>query len=83
MMKVIRQFGYYGRQDMMLMDENTYGALQVFHRESHPSVFKAGFSNAAKEGLSLFGKSLLIHCFTGKRIIYTYQNISLKITPNL
>ena len=43
---------------MMLIDENTYGALQIFHRESHPSVYKAGFSNAAKEGLSLFGIKL-------------------------
>ncbi len=44
------------REDLVFVDENTYGALQIFHRESHPSTFKAVSSHAAKEGLSLFGK---------------------------
>ena len=33
-------------------------ALQIFSRESHPSVYKAGSSNSTKEGLSLFGNYL-------------------------
>ena len=37
------------------MDENSYQALQIFHKENHPSTYKAGGSGA-KEGLSLFGK---------------------------
>lgn len=36
----------------MLIDTNTLSALQVFHKEPHPSTFKLG---GAKEGLSLFG----------------------------
>ena len=31
-------------------------ALQIFQKESHPSVYKMGAGNSgAKEGLSLFG----------------------------
>ncbi len=32
--------------------------LQVFRKEAHPSVYKAG-GGGAKEGLSLFGMSFL------------------------
>ena len=32
-----------------------FSSLQIFHRESHPSVYKA--ATGAKEGLSLFGES--------------------------
>ncbi|XP_041360061.1 mutS protein homolog 5-like [Gigantopelta aegis] len=41
--------------DQMILDDTAYSALQIFHREAHPSVYKAGCSNSAKEGLSLFG----------------------------
>ncbi|XP_013398574.1 mutS protein homolog 5 [Lingula anatina] len=41
--------------DMMIIDDNTYCALQIFQKELHPSVYKSGSWNSAKEGLSLFG----------------------------
>ena len=31
-------------------------ALQLFQREVHPSVYKAGVGNSGKEGLSLYGE---------------------------
>jgi len=34
-------------------------ALQIFQKESHPSVYKMGAGNSgAKEGLSLFGNGI-------------------------
>uniref|UniRef100_A0A914XL75 Uncharacterized protein n=1 Tax=Plectus sambesii TaxID=2011161 RepID=A0A914XL75_9BILA len=42
-------------EEMVEMDECTYKALQIFHEDNHPSVFKAGKSGGSKEGLSLFG----------------------------
>eukprot|EP00794_Sanderia_malayensis_P008159 gene8159-9032_t len=39
---------------VMKIDDSTYGALQIFGKEAHPSVYKSGGSGA-KEGLSLFG----------------------------
>ena len=41
-------------QDLMIIDDHTYTALQIFQKEAHPSVYKSGGS-ACKEGLSLFG----------------------------
>ncbi|XP_022783288.1 mutS protein homolog 5-like isoform X2 [Stylophora pistillata] len=42
--------------DLLIVDNNTYSALQIFQKESHPSVYKMGAGNSgAKEGLSLFG----------------------------
>lgn len=36
-------------------------ALQIFQKESHPSVYKAGSGNSgAKEGLSLYGEFTFI-----------------------
>ncbi|XP_077862967.1 mutS protein homolog 5-like [Saccoglossus kowalevskii] len=40
--------------NMVLVDDNTYSALQIFHKEHHPSIYKFGGSGS-KEGLSLFG----------------------------
>lgn len=35
-------------------------ALQIFQKESHPSVYKMGAGNSgAKEGLSLFGNQCI------------------------
>ncbi|XP_064626771.1 mutS protein homolog 5-like [Lineus longissimus] len=42
-------------QDIVIMDENSFSALQIFQREVHPSVYKSNTSNSSKEGLSLFG----------------------------
>ncbi|KAL4235524.1 MutS protein 5 [Mactra antiquata] len=42
-------------ESQMILDETAYSALQIFHRESHPSVYKTGTNNGGKEGLSLFG----------------------------
>uniref|UniRef100_A0A7M5XA94 Uncharacterized protein n=1 Tax=Clytia hemisphaerica TaxID=252671 RepID=A0A7M5XA94_9CNID len=39
--------------DVMSVDEYTYSSLQIFQREFHPSVYKAG---GTKEGLSLFAR---------------------------
>ncbi|XP_033111357.1 mutS protein homolog 5-like [Anneissia japonica] len=41
-------------KDTLFLEENTYSALQIFQKESHPSAYKSGGSGA-KEGLSLFG----------------------------
>ncbi|KAM7432071.1 MutS protein 5 [Porites harrisoni] len=42
--------------DLLIVDNNTYSALQIFQKERHPSVYKVGTGNSgAKEGLSLFG----------------------------
>ncbi|XP_072019479.1 mutS protein homolog 5-like [Amphiura filiformis] len=40
--------------DLVQMDENSYHALQIFQKESHPSTYKT-CGSGAKEGLSLFG----------------------------
>ncbi|XP_070196128.1 mutS protein homolog 5-like isoform X2 [Littorina saxatilis] len=42
-------------EDQMIIDDSTYSALQIFHKEAHPSVYKVGTSSSSKEGLSLFG----------------------------
>ncbi|KAL8601031.1 hypothetical protein ACOMHN_030688 [Nucella lapillus] len=41
--------------DQIIIDNTTYSALQIFHKEAHPSVYKFGTSSSSKEGLSLFG----------------------------
>ncbi|XP_060592976.1 mutS protein homolog 5-like [Ruditapes philippinarum] len=43
------------RESQMILDDTAYCALQIFQKESHPSVYKTGTNNSAKEGLSLFG----------------------------
>ncbi|XP_035698854.1 mutS protein homolog 5-like [Branchiostoma floridae] len=40
-------------ENIMIIDDSSYSALQIFQKESHPSVYKSG--SGAKEGLSLFG----------------------------
>lgn len=42
------------------MDNESYKALQIFNKLSHPSNFKKGTANSTKEGLSLF--SILNRC---------------------
>ncbi|KAL5016536.1 hypothetical protein ScPMuIL_006125 [Solemya velum] len=41
--------------NQVILDDTAYSALQIFQRESHPSVYKSGTMSSAKEGLSLFG----------------------------
>lgn len=41
-------------EDQLLLDDVAFCALQIFHKELHPSVYKSG-QTSAKEGLSLFG----------------------------
>ncbi|VDI65653.1 DNA mismatch repair protein MSH5 [Mytilus galloprovincialis] len=41
-------------EDQLLLDDIAFCALQIFHKELHPSVYKSG-QTGAKEGLSLFG----------------------------
>ncbi|XP_029213276.2 mutS protein homolog 5-like isoform X3 [Acropora millepora] len=42
--------------NLLIVDNNTYSALQIFQKERHPSVYKMGTGNSgSKEGLSLFG----------------------------
>lgn len=41
----------------MTLDESSYGALQIFKKDVHPSVLKSSFWNATKEGLSLLRES--------------------------
>ncbi|XP_049816489.1 mutS protein homolog 5-like [Schistocerca nitens] len=42
-------------QDIVMIDADSYEALQVFNQLSHPSNFKAGTPGSSKEGLSIFG----------------------------
>lgn len=37
------------------MDSYIISSLQIFQKESHPSIYKAG-KGGTKEGLSLFGE---------------------------
>ncbi|XP_076441308.1 mutS protein homolog 5-like [Babylonia areolata] len=48
-------FKAFTAEDQIIMDNTTYSALQIFHKEAHPSVYKFGTSCSSKEGLSLFG----------------------------
>jgi len=41
-------------ENLMMIDDQTFSALQIFTKEAHPSVYKSGGSGS-KEGLSLFG----------------------------
>ncbi|XP_028412976.1 mutS protein homolog 5-like isoform X1 [Dendronephthya gigantea] len=54
-------------EDAMMIDENTYSALQIFQKESHPSAFKGG--SGAKEGLSLFGMMNMTKSVIGSRLL--------------
>ncbi|XP_031553158.1 mutS protein homolog 5-like [Actinia tenebrosa] len=54
-------------KDMMIIDDNTYSALQIFRKESHPSVYKQGTSS--KEGLSLFGVMNRTRSSLGSRLL--------------
>lgn len=40
----------------LLLDNDTFLALQIFQDENHPSSAKRGILSSAKEGLSLFGQ---------------------------
>ncbi|KAL5486410.1 hypothetical protein EMCRGX_G018880 [Ephydatia muelleri] len=42
---------------LVVVDENSYIALQIFQKETHPSVYKGG--GGSKEGLSLFGLTMI------------------------
>ncbi|EDO48759.1 predicted protein [Nematostella vectensis] len=53
--------------DMVIVDDNTYSALQIFQKESHPSVYKSGTSS--KEGLSLFGVLNRTRSALGSRLL--------------
>ncbi|KAK2556631.1 MutS protein-like protein 5 [Acropora cervicornis] len=45
--------------NLLIVDNNTYSALQIFQKERHPSVYKMGTGNSgSKEGLSLFGNKI-------------------------
>ncbi|XP_035829807.1 mutS protein homolog 5 [Aplysia californica] len=47
-------FKVFSLEDQVQIDMLTYTALNIFHKELHPSAFKLGASGS-KEGLSLFG----------------------------
>ncbi|XP_046851108.1 mutS protein homolog 5-like [Xenia sp. Carnegie-2017] len=57
----------YSLADALIIDENTYSALQIFQKESHPSAYKCG--SGAKEGLSLFGMMNLTKSKIGSRLL--------------
>ncbi|KAK6178854.1 hypothetical protein SNE40_011344 [Patella caerulea] len=48
-------FKVFSLKDQMTLDDSAFSALLIFHKESHPSVYKTGTSDSGKEGLSLFG----------------------------
>ncbi|XP_074643458.1 mutS protein homolog 5-like [Tubulanus polymorphus] len=57
--------------DLMIVDENTFSALQIFNRETHPSVYKSGScgNSGAKEGLSLYGVMNRCRSAIGSRLL--------------
>lgn len=45
----------------VLMDQNTYKALQIFNSRSHDATFKKGLMSSYREGLSVY-KLFSMHC---------------------
>ncbi|KAK3089281.1 hypothetical protein FSP39_002315 [Pinctada imbricata] len=45
---------FFSLDDQLVLDDTAFSALQIFEKESHPSVYKVG-QGSSKEGLSLFG----------------------------
>lgn len=44
----------YRIDDLLWMDQSTFLNLKIFSQEAHPSAFKKGHSQSAKEGLIVF-----------------------------
>ncbi|XP_052776091.1 mutS protein homolog 5-like [Mya arenaria] len=65
-------------ESQMILDDTAYSALQIFQRESHPSVYKLGTNNAGKEGLSLFGIMNRTKSQIGSRMLRTWFQRPLK-----
>uniref|UniRef100_F6TCH7 MutS homolog 5 n=2 Tax=Equus caballus TaxID=9796 RepID=F6TCH7_HORSE len=52
---------------LVSIDQDTYGVLQIFKSESHPSVYKV--ASGLKEGLSLFGILNRCRCKWGEKLL--------------
>nr|XP_044632198.1 mutS protein homolog 5 isoform X3 [Equus asinus] len=55
------------RTHLVSIDQDTYGVLQIFKSESHPSVYKV--ASGLKEGLSLFGILNRCRCKWGEKLL--------------
>ncbi|KAJ9576025.1 hypothetical protein L9F63_007125, partial [Diploptera punctata] len=47
--------GYIYLEDLVMINQDTYEALQIFSPRPHPSGFKRGMPGSFREGLSVFG----------------------------
>ncbi|XP_070564390.1 mutS protein homolog 5-like isoform X2 [Ptychodera flava] len=54
--------------NMVMVDYNTFTALQIFQKELHPSIYKFG-NSGTKEGLSLYGIMNQTKSELGKRML--------------
>ncbi|KAJ8004927.1 hypothetical protein DPEC_G00141370 [Dallia pectoralis] len=63
----ILQFLTYTLKDVVFMDRDTYGVLQIFKSELHPSVYK--LQSGEKEGLSLYGILNRCRCKFGSKLL--------------
>lgn len=52
---------FHSSDNHVLMDRNTYKALQIFNSRSHDATFKKGLSSSCREGLSVY-KLFSVHC---------------------
>jgi hypothetical protein len=43
------------RDNIVMINRETYEALQIFSQVAHPSSFKRGVRGSYKEGLSVYG----------------------------
>jgi hypothetical protein len=46
---------FHDREDIVMMNHETYEALQIFSQLAHPSSFKRGARGSYREGLSVYG----------------------------
>lgn len=46
---------FHDREDIVMMNRETYEALQIFSQLAHPSSFKRGARGSYREGLSVYG----------------------------
>lgn len=46
--------GIFYRRDVVMIDDDTYEALNIIHAKYHPSLFKCGDATSKKQNSSLF-----------------------------
>lgn len=61
------------RRDIVMIDDDTYEALNIVHARNHPSLFKCGDAASKKQSGSLF--MLLNRCQSQPGIQFLWQVI--------